>query len=341
MLFSHQLAALCLFGAFNLAWDDKRAHARWRSAAVALLCAASVVTEFPTAPVAAGLGLYHVGLRVNRRAAVFIASAAVPALALGVYLFSAFGSPLSVGYGALADPGSRAEMLTRGLFGVSYPKLDVLAALLIGNARGLLPYSPFLLLALPGFVRALNSREEVDIAPPLPGPDRRAVWVALGVVVYFLLFVSSYEWWQGGACFGSRHLVPALPFLVLPISLVAAARPRLTTALTVPSVAFMLVVTSVQPKPAEHYKRPFWDYELPTFVRGELSASNACPVLGSSQLRGHEAFLRGRRRDAFNLGMLLGSRGHRSLAPLLGLWVAAAWGLTRTARGKDDAPSRS
>jgi hypothetical protein len=113
---------------------------------------------------------------------------------------------------------------------------------------------------------------------------------------------------------------------------VATARPRIALSLAVPSILFMLVVTAVQPKPNEKYKRPFWDYELPTFVKGELSASNACPLLGSSQLRGHRAFVRGRHRDAFNVGMLLGGSGFRSLAPLFGLWAAAGWALWHATR---------
>jgi hypothetical protein len=303
-----------------------------------------VVVEVPTAPAAALIALYHLGVRPTRRVWLFLGVAAVPAIALALYLGHAFGSPVRVGYDLLSDPASRAEMRARGVFGLTWPKPSVMAELLIGRDRGLFPFSPVLLLAFPGFLRALA--RPGDTASPdgvrhLHERDVSAMRLAAGVSAYFLLFVSSYEWWQGGAGFGSRHLGPMLPFLALPIALVAEARPRLGVAVLVPSIAFMTIVTSVQPKPSERYKSPFWDYELPAFVRGDLSASNACPVIGSSQLRGHTAFLPHRNRDAFNVGMLIGGSGHRSLVPLFGLWVASAWVFARglESRGRQAEPA--
>ncbi|MBM4363789.1 MAG: hypothetical protein FJ104_14000 [Deltaproteobacteria bacterium] len=327
MLFGHQLAACLLFGAAALALDRRREAAPGRSGAVLALSALSVLVEYPTAP--AALLIVATELSVRRptlgRSLTAVAGA-VPIALLAAYLTAAFGGPLRVGYAALADPAARDEMLSRGVFGLTFPRPQVLLELLLGPDRGLLVYSPVLLLALPGYGALL------DDGPGDRALRRRALVLLAGVPAYFLLFVSSYEWWQGGAAFGSRHLVPMLPFVAVPVALAASRRPGLGATLAAVSAATMLVVTSVQPKPAERFSRPFTEYVLPTFLRGDLSDSKACPDIGSSQFKGHVGLLRGRAQDAMNLGMLVGARGLRSLSPLLALWLAAAWSLGRATR---------
>lgn len=330
MLFGHQLAALILLSAFLFAWesDEKREK---RTMLVVLLCASAAIVEYPTLPVAFGIALYHIGPRLSRRTWTALGAAAVPAFALALYLAMAFGSPLRVGYDLLSDPGSRAEMHAHGLFGVSYPKPEVLLSLLLNPSRGLLLYSPIVLLAIPGFAEGLLAREGEATAEH----ERRhgAVLVALGVVVYFLLFVSSYEWWQGGASFGSRHLVPMLPFLALPMAVGASRWPRFSLALLLPSMFVMIVVTSVQPKPSEWLQNPFWSTLLPAFMEGSLAITKSCPVFGNPAHPEHHPFLSGAGYDAFNVGMVLGGRGLRSLIPLGALWVTSAWALARELRG--------
>jgi hypothetical protein len=50
MLFSHQVAATALFGAFMLAWSCKIAYSDRKSVAIALLAAGATLIEFPTLP---------------------------------------------------------------------------------------------------------------------------------------------------------------------------------------------------------------------------------------------------------------------------------------------------
>ena len=337
MLFGHELAAFLLFFAFVLAWECKEHPVRWKSVCVPLALGVAVLVELPTAPAALGLLAYHLGLRPTRRTWLVAALAALPVLGLGVYLRAAFDSPLRVGYDLLADPASRDEMRTRGVFGLTYPHIGVLAELLMGRFRGLLPYSPILLLAIPGFLSSLSRDVTADAAPePVVAERRRATKVAAGVCAYFLLFVSSYTWWQGGSSFGSRHLIPMLPFFAMPIALVASRRPGLGLVFLVPSVAIMLVVTSVQPKVNDRMQNPFWAGLLPAFVDGVIAANDVCPVIGRVGHAPHESFVRRGRYDAFNVGMALGSPGPRSLAPLIAVWLTSAWALGRAARKESD-----
>jgi hypothetical protein len=337
MFFGHQLAAFLLFFAFMLAWESKDEPARWKSFCVPIALGAAVLVEMPTAPAALGLLAYHLGFKPSRRTLLVAALAAIPVLGLGAYLMAAFDSPLRVGYDLLANPASRDEMHTHGAFGLTYPHIGVMAELMLGRYRGLLPYSPILLLAIPGFLVALSPDVTTDAAPPEVREERRrAAKAALFVCIYFVLFVSSYTWWQGGSSFGSRHLVPMLPFFATPIALVTTRRPGLGLALLVPSVVVMLIVTSVQPKMSDRFQNPFWAGLLPAFLDGVIAANDVCPEIGKIGLSPHENFLRWARHDAFNLGMLFGDATPRSLAPLVAVWLSSAWGLGRAARKESD-----
>lgn len=334
LFFGHQMAAFLAFAAFSLAWSCRDRHSDPRSFAAGALAGLALVTEFPLAPVVGILFWYHADARHRaRRLVTFAAGLALVLLPLALYSTAAFGSPWRTGYSVLADAGSRHEMLGRGTFGLGLPSLGVFVELMIGRYRGLFPYSPLLFLALAGFAFGLGL---LSTAPPeerRPHPQRRELWAALAVVVYFVLFVSSYTWWHGGASFGARHLLPMLPFLCLPLGLVADLRPRLALGLGIVSVIVMTMVTAVQPKPGEWVNDPFFSKIAPAFFRGELAAGKSCPLVGNTDER-HVPLLRNATNDAFNLGMVLGGR-HRlpTLLPLLALWVSVVFELRRaTAR---------
>jgi hypothetical protein len=110
---------------------------------------------------------------------------------------------------------------------------------------------------------------------------------------------------------------------------VADARPRITAAATAYSIGVMLLVTAVQPKPSDRIRDPFFSGIWPAFVANHLALGNICPDSGHAIVGDHETFVAGARHDAFNVGMLLGGHGRRSLVPLLGLWLGAAFALWR------------
>jgi hypothetical protein len=332
MMFGHQLAALLLFLAFWQCWRQEERFSRAGSVGVGLLCAAAIVTELPAAGAALVLLAYHAlsGPSRGKRAAFFLCGAVLPGALLLLYLTAAFGSPFKLGYGLLADPEARAEMLGRGVFGLTYPRPSVILELLVLKYRGLLPFSPVLILALGGFVLA-------------PREHRRALYPAGALVLYFVLFVSSYAWWQGGSTFGPRHLIPMLPFLALPLGIVADRHPRLVGATMVVSILAMTMVTAVDTRPTERIHDPFFKYVLPAFLRGDLALGTVCPMIGNTGGLEHRPFLSGLRGDAFNLGMVLGLRGLVSLLPLLASWVGIGhcllkWTAVRDqpARAEDD-----
>ncbi len=77
-----------------------------------------------------------------------------------------------------------------------------LAGLLFSPSRGLLIYSPFLLLAVPGAWRAWRSRDGLRVA------------IAVGALVTLGMNSLYTDWW-GGSCWGPRRLMDLLPGLFL------------------------------------------------------------------------------------------------------------------------------
>ncbi len=319
VLFSHALATFLIFLA--ACWLMEDPEGGWRSVAAGLAGALAVVCEYPALPALGVLALAALGRGKTgrRRLARFAIGGAAPALVLLVYLAIAFGNPFRVGYQMLADPASAQSMATAGFIGMSWPSVGVMGKLLFSNYRGLFYYCPVLLLGVLGMLWAARC-----------GPARRPVLVSLGMGVYFVLFVSSYAWWEGGSSFGSRHLAPMLPFLCWPMAFIAVHVGWLVGAVATISTLIALVITSVQPKPASHLHNPFFDELLPAFRDGKLARNNVCPLYSDPAPPEHRAVVvdaDGEAHDAWNIGQRLGLAGLGSLLPLLVFWGLAGAGL--------------
>jgi hypothetical protein len=204
LLFSHALVAACLFGAWAAFFGtDSTASAR-RDALGGALLGIAVVAEYPAAVPAAVLALCAV-LPAPRRAIAVAAGAAPSALILGAYDAVCFGSPfaLSSGFERAAAFRSLAAV---GVFGVGLPSPSILLRLLLDPSKGLLVFTPLLLL----WPWAL---------PAARGRTSRAGGLALALVpLSLLLLYAGYPNWHGGFTVGSRYLVAALPFLVFPLA---------------------------------------------------------------------------------------------------------------------------
>jgi hypothetical protein len=106
---------------------------------------------------------------------------------LGLYNHMRFGSPLETGYPSLA-------------FETSF--LTGLSGLLVSPGRGLLLYSPVVLLGLIGIPPSLRS-------------NRMETWLVLIIVVVYVgIFSKWYVWWRG-VNWGPRYLLPIVPLLIL------------------------------------------------------------------------------------------------------------------------------
>jgi hypothetical protein len=140
-----------------------------------------------------------------RRALALAAGGAPFAALLGAYDLACFG-----GVFELSSAHERAPLFqslaSAGVFGISLPSPKIALRLLSDPSKGLLVFSPFLLL-WPGALRSSRA--------PLPFGGRLALVLA---PLSLLLLYAGYPNWHSGFSVGPRYLVAALPFLVFPFA---------------------------------------------------------------------------------------------------------------------------
>jgi hypothetical protein len=226
---SEPASALCLVGAALLI-DEWRAQPRVGIAMLAgLVAGASVWVHVLNVLALPPLLLYAWGptpaetsaatpsgarARLVRHGAAALFAAAVVLGALAWSQWLRFGDPFETGrfdwYATWQTPG------------------EALLAFAISPGRGLLWFSPILLLALPAWPRL--ARQRTDLAR----------FVAL-LLVLRLGLVSLRTDWFGGWTPGPRYLLPLVPFLALPLVHVITAMRRAPTSTR---VAFVIAASA-------------------------------------------------------------------------------------------------
>ena len=176
---------------------------RVRSCLLGVVCLLMAANRPPDALVAAAIGLFIV-YRSWRSLSFsslgwFIAGSVVPLTALLYYNLSFIGE-LVGGYALVRVPHNFLQDDWSGLAGV-----------LVSPTRGLLVFSPFLILAPWGLARRLRD------------PGSRALAVALGIAVISQIVLYARINWRGGECWGPRYMTDVLPLLVWMIAPAAAA----------------------------------------------------------------------------------------------------------------------
>jgi hypothetical protein len=150
----------------------------------------------------------------------------------------AFGAPTATGY-------RYTEFAKVMPAGFQAPTLPMIWGVSFSPFRGIFFRSPYLLLAIAGFVAWWRNAKW-----------RAEWWFCLALILLFLLYNMSYQVWWGGFSVGPRHFVSALPFFLPPIAAAwqhlvynngrtgPLARPRLAGALIIglPLVASLVLV---------------------------------------------------------------------------------------------------
>ncbi len=199
-LYAHDLAALCAFGAW-MAIEDAPVTAR-RAALAGLLGGLAVLTEYESGIVLIVLAGYLL-VRQRRRLGWFALGGTGPLAVLAWYQARAFGAPWHTPstYYAGVLGGT-----TRG--GYSIPTLHDVVAVLFGS-RGLLIGAPIAFVGVGGAIWLVVSGA---------GAARRHAIVGLAVFVPYLVLCAG---WSGLPLLeepGPRYLIPALPFLAVPLA---------------------------------------------------------------------------------------------------------------------------
>ncbi len=322
VFFGHQIAAALLLWAFALIFAVSEStelvntlprvargvsHYSRSALLVAGACLGlAVMTEYPAVLGAMMITVYAVAKLRDRRLCFVLAGGAVFGALLIGYNFLAFGRLWYVPYAAYLSSDSPFPDHQRGIMGVGWPSLEVLWEITFGAMRGLFVVNPWCVLGIPAAFLPLFQRTY-----------RHELLTAVGVVVLFFAFNAGYGtsfvYWGGGASVGPRHVLPALPFLVLLIAALCRTRGLLWIAapLFAVSVSIMLMATAVDPRAPYASSNPVPDFYWHNYLEGEF----ALPFDGifSSDLMTTNSV-------AFNLGKLIGLPGAVQLLPLLVVW---------------------
>ncbi len=304
------IAAFCVFAAFYILARPEGVAGLWESLFSGLLAGWAVLCDYPTSLLAVIVGLYALWkLRDWRETAAFALGAAAVAVVMLAYNKFAFGNPLFLSYEAYMLPGStHFPEQSVGFAGVTYPRLPILWNVLFGAQRGLFFCNPVLLLAIPGLAFFWRRR-----------PYRPEFVVVAFSIVSFVLFNASYGqsiiYWGGGTATGPRHMLSAVPFMILAMAFLPRRLNYIFGALALLSAFLMLITTSVEPHLPYEYQNPLRDFVWPAYLRGDL-AYNKSTYFGGGPIAGDSV--------AFNLGKLAGLPGAMQLLPLAAIWLAAA-----------------
>ncbi|HYN44220.1 MAG TPA: hypothetical protein VE129_20765, partial [Thermoanaerobaculia bacterium] len=252
LLFAHALVAACLFGAWAALFAPGRGPSAVRDVAAGALLGLAVLSEYPAAIpalVLAAVAAWGAPVRFLRIVLGGLPFAAV----LAAHNASCFGSPFRLSSGLEKDPSFR-ELARQGLFGVGLPRPAILARLLLDPSKGLLVFTPLLLLLPSGLVAARRR---------LP-PRTFAALVLVPLVL--LLTYGGYPNWHGGFTVGARYLVGSLPFLLLPLAFVKWG--PLATALAGASTAAVALTTLVFPFVPPGFPLPWGSFAAPLLSEG-------------------------------------------------------------------------
>lgn len=252
LFFAHMLSATLGFAAFWLLLRGRSRGSPWWHAGIAGAVAGfAVVVEFGLAIVAVVLGcLVLAGEDRGRRLAAYAAGTLAGLTPLLAYNTWAFGSPTTLSYtNALTAPagsgvpevGANAE----GLYGVTLPDLRGALSLLFSE-KGLIVVSPLCVIALAGL-------------PLLWRGGRRAETLCCAAVpTLFLAYNAAYYLPFGGQGPGPRFLVPALPFLVLPLAAALRAWPLVVAGVGIASAVVMSLATVTGPVTGVEHGVELW-----------------------------------------------------------------------------------
>jgi hypothetical protein len=267
--YAHNLAANLIIVAALLVFS---ASASWkRDALVGLLAGFAVAFDYAAV---LGVLVFAAVLGTSRPKALapFVAGGLVPLAFLAWYHTVVFGGPTITAYRymnpKIAPPDGELLRL---------PRLGTLIALTFSPYRGILFYSPVLLLAAAGAWCAArgSGRPPCPSLAPARGQNPQAI-VWSGVVLFGLLFLFNacyYVWW-GGWTAGSRYIVPGLVLLAPAIAIGFATFPRLGVVLLAISIANHVAITSVLIMVNDDVRNPLVEVIYPLLWRGDLQRSN-------------------------------------------------------------------
>lgn len=326
VLMSHQLTASLLTIGFYFLLKARERNSLPHIFGSGICFAFSVLCEYPTVAIVVPLMLSFLYRQKKPNIILIFFLSALPfVLLLLSHNYFSFGNPFTLGYGKLQGT-SFEDQMSKGFFGVTLPSFAALLQLLFGSYRGFFFYSPILICGVAAFI--YWPREKF----------RHYAFTALVGSFLLLLINSSYRYWQGGACFGPRHLVAAIPFIGLGFAFVPKnwLRNPLFILLVMISIFINLLGTSTTLFPDEYDFNPLFQ-SYATYLKYSLVSLNPMGFNTSTEEFAHRLqFFTNYPDVSFNLGEKMGLNGFSSLIPLLFVWCIFIFAILKFAkRGRE------
>lgn len=195
----------------------------------------------------------------GRTVAFALAGGIAASIPLFAYNVAVFGHPFQTGYSGVVG----FEGMQQGLFGLTYPKPDILWEILAGKRRGMVWVAPVLVLAPFGIWTLLRDPKTRDIG----------VMAAGGAVIAFL-YHASYIYWDGGNSTGPRHALPAVAYLAIGLAAFWAGASRVERWLgggfLAVSVAINLAIAAAEVQAPHFYPAPVTQHIIPKLLAGDI-----------------------------------------------------------------------
>ena len=268
MFYSHVLTASLALTAFYPLFSARLKKDEPTPRIIALagtLCGAMVITEYPSV-ITAGILFIYAFLTVRKKwNCIFFILGMLPFAAIVlIYNQISFGNMFTSGYLHEAMPDFNAGM-AQGIAGFTLPEIKTFYGMLFSPGRGLFWESPFLVFSIPGWLFIFRRREY-----------RLEAMIALAIVLEVLLISASAFMPEGGMAMGPRYLIPALPFLCIPIAFVPVRKTAvkgLFLGLGIASIALMFIATMTDPQVLRGFDHPYQQFILEIFHAGYVRAN--------------------------------------------------------------------
>jgi hypothetical protein len=260
------IAIWTVCGDCNLSEGSEQALSdyRKRDTVGGFCCGFALASEYTAGLVLMGIVSYFLIKADRQRIWQFMLGFAPALLTIPLYSWVTIGNPLALPYSYSAYfPEMRS-----GFYSIGWPDMAIASKLLFQPERGLFFWSPFLVLAVPGYFDLFRR-------------SRRLFLLTYAVPLLHIAAISGRAWdWPAGLSLQSRYLSPILPLLAIPCAYGFQRLPGIAAVLAGYSILVTTLATLTDAcPPFDQFVNPLFQYHVPLFFKSQLSP-NLGLVLG-------------------------------------------------------------